>query len=393
MSRALDLKQMGNAKLLVRVPNWVGDAVMCLPALRALRAAAPEAELALLAKPWVSDVFPVEELRCRVIFYDPGGPHSGARGRMDIAAQLRSEGFAAAILFQNAFDAALVSWLAKIPIRAGYSRQGRRVLLTHSAAPPKKSLGHESHYYLEMLRRLGVIPQYAQVGEISLLSHGASPKAIHDSGRGQLLGRIAAANSTLARQNSPIIGISPGATFGTAKRWPAAQFAELARRLHKERGAICIFFGALQEQTLAAEVMALAGVPAVSLAGKTSLAEFIELVPSCDLFVTNDTGTMHVAAAFGVPTLAIFGPTNEKETRPLGSRVEIVTGEAFCRPCKLRHCPIDHRCMNSISVDRVFGMAEKLLGNGSTSRSARASAGTAASSASLHLPLEQGLPE
>src|SRR5262249_21673652 len=158
--------------------------------------------------------------------------------------------------------------------------------------------------------------------------------------------------------DSAIIGISPGASFGTAKRWPAARFAETARRLHKESGAISVFFGAPSEQTLAAEVMALAGIPAVSLAGKTSLAEFIHLVPVCELFLTNDTGTMHVAAALGVPTLAIFGPTNEQETRPLGSCVEIVTGEAFCRPCKLRHCPIDHRCMTSVSVDRVFRIAE-----------------------------------
>jgi heptosyltransferase-2 len=127
----------------------------------------------------------------------------------------------------------------------------------------------------------------------------------------------------------------------------------------------------------------MAGVPALSLAGKTSLAEFVQLVPGCDLFVTNDTGTMHVAAALSVPTLAIFGPTNERETRPLGLRVEVVTGEAFCRPCKLRHCPIDHRCMNSVSVDRVLGVAEMLLRKGSPAWSAGAVA-------PVHPALEQG---
>src|SRR5262249_32284351 len=132
-------------------------------------------------------------------------------------------------------------------------------------------------------------------------------------------------------------------------------------RFHSEHDAICVFFGAPMEATLAESVIERAGIPALTLAGKTSLSEFMDLIQGCDLFVTNDTGTMHVAAGLGVPTLAIFGPTNELETRPLGARAEIAVGEAFCRPCKLRHCPIDHRCMNSISVDHVFRAAEVLL--------------------------------
>jgi len=184
------------------------------------------------------------------------------------------------------------------------------------------------------------------------------------SARAQLCRRIEQDSPAPAvRRGDPelLVGISPGATFGTAKRWPAPRFAELAARLYKESGATSVFFGSPQEQDLAEEVMALAGVPALSLAGRTSLAEFIQLIQGCDLFVTNDTGTMHVAAALGVPTLAIFGPTNEKETRPLGDRVKLVTGEAFCRPCKLRHCPIDHRCMTSVSVERVLQAALQML--------------------------------
>jgi heptosyltransferase-2 len=158
-----------------------------------------------------------------------------------------------------------------------------------------------------------------------------------------------------------LVGVSPGATFGTAKRWPTPRFAELVSSLQRERGATCVFFGSAEESTLAKEVMKLAKVPAISMAGRTSLAEFMQLIQGCDLFITNDTGTMHVAAGLGVPTLAIFGPTNERETRPLASRVALVTGEAYCRPCKLRHCPIDHRCMTSITVDRVLQAAVRLL--------------------------------
>ena len=361
MTKTLQSGQLAHAKLLVRVPNWVGDAVMCLPALRALRVLLPEAELALLARPWVRDVFPLEELGCRVIPYDTAGPHRGLRGRGRIASELRRERFDAAILFQNAFDAAFITRLAGIPIRAGYSRHGRRLLLTHAVAAPRTgTVGHEVHYYLELLRRLGLIASYAPVACVTLPSSQGSRSQAH----ARLHARVAQDIPALVRASGtehPLIGISPGATFGTAKRWPAPRFAELAARLHNETGAACIFFGAAQEKALAEQVIALAAIPALSLAGKTSLAEFIELVQGCDLFVTNDTGTMHVAAALGVPTLAIFGPTNEQETRPLGRSVELVTGEAFCRPCKLRRCPIDHRCMNSVAVDQVFQAAQRLL--------------------------------
>ncbi|MBI1956702.1 MAG: lipopolysaccharide heptosyltransferase II, partial [Acidobacteria bacterium] len=308
--------------------------------------------------PWVREVFPAQELGARVIPYDSGGEHRGPRGRLRIARALRAERFDAAILFQNAFDAALLTWLAGIPLRTGYSRQGRRPLLTHPIRPPRKqdALGHESHYYLELLRRLGLIQQYSVVERIALPASEAS----RWSARAQLCKRIEQEiPASGVRRSDPelLVGISPGATFGTAKRWPAPRFAELAARLHQESGATNVFFGSPQEKDLAEEVMALAGVPSLSLAGRTSLAEFMQLIHGCDLFVTNDTGTMHVAAALGVPTLAIFGPTNENETRPLGDRVKLVTGEAFCRPCKLRHCPIDHRCMTSVSVERVLQAA------------------------------------
>ncbi|MBI3934213.1 MAG: lipopolysaccharide heptosyltransferase II [Acidobacteria bacterium] len=365
MTNLLHPEQLASARIMVRVPNWVGDAVMCLPALRMLRSVLPDAEMALLARPWVRDVFPAQELHCRVIPYDTNGEHRGVRGRRRIAAELRAERFDAAILMQNAFDAAFISWLAGIPLRAGYSRQCRRPLLTHPVAPARKwsASGHEAHYYLELLRRLGLISEYPVVELIALPASEASRLAARE----QLCERIekeAAPAAHRPADAAPIVGISPGATFGTAKRWPAPRFAELASRLHKESGSTCVFFGSPQEKDLAEEVMTLARVPSLLLAGRTSLAEFIHLIPGCDLFVTNDTGTMHVAAALGVPTLAIFGPTNEKETRPLGQQVKLVTGEAYCRPCKLRHCPIDHRCMTSVSVECVLQAALPMLCRG-----------------------------
>ena len=358
MRKVLHYDQLADARILVRVPNWVGDAVLCLPALRALRRSLPEAELVLLARPWVADVLPVEELRCRLLHYDTRSTHRGLAGRLRIASQLRSQRFSAAILFQNAFDAALISWLARIPVRAGYSRQGRGPLLTHGVRPPRRGETpvHEAHYYLGMLRRLGLIPGYEPVEQISL---PASEESLA-TGRLQLAERLAQSSNTTEAPRW-VVGISPGASFGTAKRWPAERFAELASRLVRELGAACVFFGSPQEQQLVADVIARSAIPSLSLAGQTSLSEFMGLVQGCDLFLTNDTGTMHVAAGLGVPTLALFGPTNEQETRPLGPHAKLLVGEAFCRPCKLRHCPIDHRCMKSLSVERVFQAARSML--------------------------------
>ncbi|MCZ6753619.1 MAG: glycosyltransferase family 9 protein, partial [Acidobacteria bacterium] len=180
----------------------------------------------------------------------------------------------------------------------------------------------------------------------------------------KLLGQETSLPAGWKSKGGLLVGISPGASFGTAKRWPAERFAELARRLNEQWGAISIFFGSPEERPLVESILPKAGKAALSLAGKTSLTEFIRLVQGCDLYVTNDTGTMHVVAALGVPTLAIFGPTDEQGTRPLGPRVELLVGTAECHPCKLRHCPIDHRCMTSISVEDVLHAAQSCLPQG-----------------------------
>ncbi len=352
-------------KLLVRVPNWIGDAVMCLPALRELRRVLPQAELVLVARPWVSEVFPLDELRCRLIAYNTRDQHKGIIGRWRMAAHLRQEGFSAAILFQNALDAAVLAALSGIPIRAGYARQGRGPLLTHPVAVPRSGEipAHEAHYYLELLRRLGLISQFPEVRQILLPSTGPSRAAARERIE-KLLGQETSLPAGWKSKSGLLVGISPGAAFGTAKRWPAERFAELARRLNEQWGAISIFFGSPAESPLVESLLPKAGKAALSLAGKTSLDEFIRLVQGCDLYVTNDTGTMHVVAALGVPTLAIFGPTDEQGTRPLGPRVELLAGSAYCRPCKLRHCPIDHRCMTSISVEDVLHAAQSCLHQG-----------------------------
>lgn len=360
-AKSIPLAGLIHRNVLVRVPNWVGDAVLALPALRALRQALPAAQITLLARPWVADVFPLEELRMSLIPYDTQREHRGLGGKLRIAARLRREQYDLALLLQNAFDAAFLAWLARIPARAGYARDARRVLLTHPAAPPRRGEipRHETHYYLELLKRLGLIAEYPVVTQISLRTD-----SLRERGRARLMERVSAGKQTsvdVTAAAAPLIGLSPGATFGTAKRWPAERYAALVRQLHEELGAQCVLFGSSEEAPLASEVAAASQVPVTTLAGKTTLAEFVELISGCDAYVTNDTGTMHVAAALGVPTIALFGPTNEHETAPLGPRAEMIAGVAECRPCKLRHCPIDHRCMTSISPDAVLKRVRSLL--------------------------------
>ncbi len=303
---------------------------MCLPALRAIRDRFPDAHIAILAKPWVADLYRRETFASEIILYD--------RSRWAIARALRAKRFTCAILLQNAFDAALISWLAGIPYRIGYNRDGRGFLLSRAVPVPR--LGeiprHERFYYLELLRRAGI------TGEL-----GQSP-AIRLEGR-----------SPAARR---IVGISPGAAYGTAKQWLPERFAEAAARIADERGAEIALFGSGSERELCERIVGmLPGKQVTNHAGRTSLAEFINLAGQCEVFLTNDSGAMHIASALGVPTVAIFGATDDVGTGPTGSHARVVRERVDCSPCLLRECPIDHRCMTRVTADRVAGEALKLL--------------------------------
>jgi heptosyltransferase-2 len=341
--------------ILVRSTNWVGDAVMSLPALRQLRLAAPSACITLLARPWVSAVFEREPSLDRLLLYEG----RGWRGWLEAARMLRPQRFDAALLFQNAFEAALIARCAGIPVRCGYARDGRRWLLTHAVAVPAEGEipRHESYYYLELLRRLGVIRELPQVEHILL----ASPPA-------REVGRRRLADFGLSiGPGQPVVGISPGAAFGTAKRWLPERFAAVGRAL-AGRGAALVVFGSGLEKALADWLAAQIGPPALSTAGRTSLAGFLELVAGCDLFISNDSGAMHLAAAAGVAVLAIFGATDEIATAPLGPRVRIIKKPVDCSPCKLRECPTDHRCMLAIEPEDVLAAAEQMLDAGDARR-------------------------
>jgi heptosyltransferase-2 len=321
------------SNILVRATNWVGDAVMSLPALRAIRERFSTARISVLAKPWVADLYGRESFIDEIILYSGQSPWRTGH-------QLRSRRFDCAILLQNAFEAAWIAWLARIPTRIGYKRDGRQLLLTRAVNVPQPGEipRHERFYYLELLRRAGIIDALPESEEIRLGS-GAVPSA------------------------KRVIGVSPGAAYGTAKRWLPERFAEAAGTLATARGASIALFGSKGERELCGEVAQLLnGHQVINYAGQTTLAQFIDLASGCELFLTNDSGSMHIASALGVPTVAIFGATDDSTTGPTGPNARVVRHPVDCSPCLLRECPIDHRCMTGVSAERVVQEALQLLG-------------------------------
>ncbi len=337
-------------RILVRATNWIGDAVMSLPALQALRERYPEAHIAVLARPWVADIYRREPFADEVIPYlSPRGAKDMA-GKWRLARKLKAEQFDCAILLQNAFEAAAIVFLAGIPRRIGYDRDGRGSLLTDAIPVPEKGEipRHERFYYLELLKRAGILAVMPPSDQIRLA--GAAAAAEAGTERFRNLGiRL------------PIVGVSPGAAYGTAKRWLPERFAESASEVAKELCGSVALFGSADERVLCDEIAARIQAPVHNFAGQTSLSEYIELAAACSAYLTNDSGGMHIASALGVPTIAIFGATDDVGTGPTGPLAMVVREPVECSPCLLRECPIDHRCMTAVTADRVIRTALGLV--------------------------------
>ena len=342
-------------KILVRATNWVGDAVMSVPALRAIRSRWPNAEIVVLARPWVADLYRGQGYADRILVYDNKGEHNGFWGRERLARALRREKFDVAVLFQNAFDAAWIAWRARIPERIGYARHGRSWLLTRAipVASKGEAPDHEVYDYLELLRRAGWLEGLPRIDEISI--------AVPEEDRRKAHERLFAAG---ARKNAVRIAFASGAAYGAAKCWEPGRYAELAGRLIAAFDADVILFGAPQESEMAARITGAIPNRIFNLVGATQIGELPALLSTCRLFIGNDSGVMHVAGAVGIPVIGIFGPTDPEGTRAMTPGFTLVREPVECSPCFLRKCPIDHRCMTRISVDRVFEAARLVLASG-----------------------------
>jgi len=323
--------------VLVRAPNWIGDTVLSLPALRDVRRNFPAARLEVLARPWVAPVYEA------VAEVDAVRRVAGRGVRAEAAAAAGARA-GLALLLPNSFGSALAARLAGIPDRRGYATDGRGWLLTRATRVPAAVRGSsEVYYYRAMLAGVG-------------LRVSASPDA-------SLRPRPEWAEAGARRLGAPgpWIGVNPGAAYGTAKRWLPERYAEVADRLAGELGGRVAVLGGPAERALAEDIAARLASPARVLAGETELGELIGVLSQLRLLLTNDSGPMHLAAALGVPLVAIFGPTDWRETAPVGDRRRLVREPVECAPCKLRECPIDHRCMQRVSAERVAAEARSLL--------------------------------
>jgi heptosyltransferase-2 len=330
-----------SGKTLIRGVNWVGDAVMTMPAIRAIKRAESSSDISLLVKPWVGPLFEKDPFIDRIIQYEDS--HSGVLGKFQLARVLREESFDRAILLQNALDAAITAWLARIPERIGYARDGRGLLLTHALPHTGEDRNmHHIDYYLKLLESVGI------------------PSAGKDTWIYLDLDERLSAREKLSSLKHPILGINPGASYGSAKQWLPERFTEIARRTIEELGGSVVIFGGPGETAIASDI----ANPLkenensgrlIQMAGKTSLRDLMALMSECDVILSNDSGPMHIADALAVPLVAIFGSTSPELTGPRKPSSHVIKTDMDCAPCFERKCPDKGlACMESIDPDEVF---------------------------------------
>lgn len=334
--------------------NWVGDAVMTIPALRELRRIFPDAAISLFTRSWAEGIFSNASFVDDIIAFD--NSKNRVKSVLDQARFLREGRFDAAIMFPNSFQSALTAAASGIPRRIGYNKDLRGLLLTDPLAVPEwKSKRHEVFYYLNLIAEV----EKRHLGTDTVQqSEPDSTLEISDERRREARSILAAAGVDLSKT---IIALGVGSTNSRAKRWPAQRYAELNDKLQSEINASVILVGSHDEIEISAEVLNLSQRKPQNLTGSTDLAQAAAILGEVDLLISNDMGLAHLAPAVGTKTLVIFGPTNPETTRPFSRKVDVIREPVECSPCMLRDCPIDHRCMTRISVDEVFTMAVQSL--------------------------------
>jgi len=372
--------RMAGRRVLVRAPNWLGDIVMALPAMASVRRHFADATLAVAAPSAFAPLCAAIEGVDEVI----GLPNTRLPRQIGVHAEALAAGrFDTAILLTNSFASALAVHRAGIPERWGYRTDWRGRLLTRAVPrrgrkasrgvglhlPTDAAAGaatddavdaatavtgaapldrHHSRYYLTLLDALG-------------LPASASMPAVRVSGEA----RARAADLLRAggyRGDEPLIGVAPGAAYGHAKRWPPELMADVIARLARTGARVVLLGASADRPTASAIESALADRPrtaadgrgaAIDLVGRTDLPGLMAVLQACRVVLSNDSGAMHVASAVGTPVVALFGPTDDRATAPLGPH-RVVSHPVWCRPCLLRECPLDHACMRGITPDRVF---------------------------------------
>ena len=335
-------------RLVILSPNWLGDAVMALPAIADVRRAAPGASITVAARAAIAPLFRlVPEVDDTILLSKPAAMHDVARWRA-LGAELADGGFDTALLLPNSMHAALLVSRAGIPERWGYRAGWRGRLLTRAIARP--SGVHQVASYQQLVAALG------------FANGPAVPRVRVPQEARDTAARLLTAEGWDG--HAPLVGLAPGAAYGGAKRWPPVRFGELAAALAAD-GVSCVMVGSAADAATAAEVARAFPVRGRArlhnLVGRTDLSALAGVLTSCRTLVTNDSGAMHLAAACGVGVTAVFGPTDDTATRPMGEAHAVLTHAVWCRPCMLRECPLDHQCMRGVDVGAVLASARRTL--------------------------------
>lgn len=335
-------------RILVRGVNWVGDTILTYPTVQQLKCLFPQSHLAIIAADHLVDLWKTFPYIDEIIPFQPQNGLGSIWADLKLSHSLKRKNFDLALILPRSFRSAFQIYLARIPIRVGYQDEGRSLFLTHGIPRAEEILHlHRVHYYQRLLGPLGEI-----------INCPPSRIFLREEDRRwaeQILRDFGISNGRL------LIGMNPGASYGLAKCWSPTRFGELGKRLSKKWKATVLLFGKEGEKSIAQEIVQHIGEEGIDLTGKTGLLQLAALLERCHLLVSNDTGTMHVATAVGTPVVAIFGSTDPITTGPRGDEHRIVKKDIPCSPCLKRICPLDHRCMDLITVEEVEEVVDKRL--------------------------------
>jgi heptosyltransferase-2 len=356
------MSQSPPQRILVVQPSWVGDAVMATPTLRALRELYPDAHISYLLRRYVKPIYEGMPWADRLITYRTGKTRAKAgKGTFDLAGRLRAGKFDLAVLLPNSFKTALICKVAGIDRIIGYERDGRGFLLSDKLLPVKERGKFIPtpivKYYLGLAHYLGAKHRDLKLQLFVTESERRdAQQVLVRSGLDAELDRPAATGKP------PLIILNPGAQYGAAKCWLPEYFAQLGDRFVEELGATVMISAAPKERPIVDAIARQMKHAAIDLsrAGMT-LGAMKEIVRRCDLMVTNDTGPRHIAAAFDVPVVTVFGPTHPEWTEIYYAKERQVAVKVFCGPCQKKVCPLDHRCMTRVTPAMVFDAAGQLL--------------------------------
>ena len=334
-------------KILVRGTNWIGDAVMSIPALREIRRIFPNDRITLHTRTWADGIFQDASFIDEIVTYDKN--RWRIKDVLDNSKFLKGDQYDLAILFPNSFESALTTFLSKIPRRIGYNKDGRGLLLTDPIAVPEwKGRRHEAFYYLDLVANVERLILGRETVNFQIPN---GMLEVSGERRSETREKLAAFGVDLTKK---IVALGVGSTNSRAKRWPAKSYAELADRLASTGEFTVVLVGSNDEVDVAHEVVVNSRSAIVNVVGNTDLAEATAILSEADLLIANDMGLAHLAPAVGTKTLVIFGPTDPETTRPFSKNSVVISANVDCAPCMLRDCPIDHRCMTLITPGAVF---------------------------------------